>query len=151
MRYDLGRLPPAPRWPGGVVVGAFRPSDAAAVHGLLKRAYANGGGSVQPFDLWLPAMTGDSEYDPDLWFLARHESVVIGVALCWTSAFVKDLAVEREWRGRGLGTALLRHTLHAFAARSAPAVDLKVQSDNPSGAFRVYERVGFSVVERLPT
>jgi len=149
MRRDLVQLPPVPEWPDGIVVRGFDAKrDAAAVHALLERAYANGGGSVADFDVWLPLMTGDSEYDPELWFVADGGGVA-GVALNWTSAFVKDLAVDKAWRGRGLGTALLRHTMHAFAARGAVALDLKVEADNPSGAVRLYEREGFRLVERL--
>jgi ribosomal protein S18 acetylase RimI-like enzyme len=150
MRRDLAVLPPPPGWPGDVAVREFdAEADAAAVHALLERAYANGGGSVAGFELWLPAMTGDSEYDPRLWFVAVSGDTVAGVALNWTSSFVKDLAVEASWRGRGLGTALLRHTMHAFARRGAAALDLKVEADNPSGAVRLYEREGFRLVERL--
>jgi ribosomal protein S18 acetylase RimI-like enzyme len=57
--------------------------------------------------------------------------------------------VHETWRRRGVGEALLRHVLATFAARGAPAVELKVHSTN-AGALALYERVGFRVVERLP-
>lgn len=150
MRRDLAQLPPPPLWPEGVSVRSFEAElDAAAVHALLERAYAHGGGSVAAFEIWLPAMTGDAEYDPELWLVAEADGAVAGAALSWTSSFVKDLAVDGAWRGRGLGTALLRQTMHVFAARGAAMLDLKVEADNPSGAVRLYEREGFSLVERL--
>jgi ribosomal protein S18 acetylase RimI-like enzyme len=90
-------------------------------------------------------VTTDEEFDPELWFLAESEAELAGAVICWTSAFVKDLVVHEAWRGRGLGEALLRHVFRTFAARGAPAVELKVQSDN-TPAVRLYERVGMRVI-----
>lgn len=151
MRHPLEDDSPTPVWPEGIGVRSFRPEDAPAVHGLLEHAYRHGGGSVDPFETWLPAMTSDAEFDPELWYLAKAEDgSLAGAALCWTSAFLKDLAVRESWRGRGLGAALVHHVLGEFRDRGAPAVELKVASDNPAGAQRLYERLGFVVVERLP-
>jgi ribosomal protein S18 acetylase RimI-like enzyme len=152
MRRALENDPPTPAWPEGIGVRSFRPDDGPAVHALLEHAYRGGGGSVDPFETWLPTMTSDTEFDPQLWFLAEAEGgSLAGAALCWTSAFLKDLVVHESWRGRRLGAALVHHVLGEFRRRGARAVELKVESDNPSGAQRLYERLGFVVVERLGT
>ena len=53
------------------------------------------------------------------------------------------IAVVEECRGRGIGTALLRHLLDH--ARSTPEqVSLSVSRDNP--AVRLYRRLGFEIV-----
>ena len=149
MRRPLEDAPPTPAWPEGIGVRNFRPEDAPAIHALLEHAY-RGGGSVDPFETWLPAMTSDPEFDPELWFLAQAEGgSLAGAALCWTSAFLKDLVVHESWRGRGLGTALVHHVLGEFRRRDAAGVELKVESENPYGAQRLYERLGFVVVEHL--
>jgi GNAT superfamily N-acetyltransferase len=145
---DSSALGP-PRWPDGLHVRPFASGDAAALHTLLVHGYLRGGGAVKAYELWLPELTGDAEFDPDLCLLAEADRALAGAALCWTSAFVKDLVVRESWRRRGLGEALLRAVLIAFEARGAPAVDLKVESTN-LGAIRLYERVGFRIVERLP-
>jgi ribosomal protein S18 acetylase RimI-like enzyme len=137
----------SPCWPEGVAVRTFTPADAGAVHALLVHGYRQGGGSVAEFDAWLPAMLGDSEYDPRFWFLAAAGETLAGVALCWTSAFVKDLVVHESWRGRGLGEALLRLVFTAFARRAATAVELKVDGTN-AAAIRLYERAGMRAVEK---
>lgn len=131
--------------PRGITVRSFTPADASAVHALLEHGYRHGGGSVAPFETWLATMTSDAEFDPELWFLAEASSALAGVALCWTSAFVKDLVVHETWRRQGLGAALLRHVFAVFVARGAAAVELKVMSDN-SAAVRLYERVGMYAV-----
>jgi ribosomal protein S18 acetylase RimI-like enzyme len=50
-----------------------------------------------------------------------------------------------EYRQRGLGQALLRHTFAEFASRGFDAVGLGVDAENPTGAVRVYERAGMHV------
>jgi ribosomal protein S18 acetylase RimI-like enzyme len=86
-------------------------------------------------------MTSAAEFDAVLWFLAESEEMLAGAALCWTSAFVKDLVVHESWRRRGLGETLLRHAWKTLAIRAASAVELKVESSNRS-AVALYERLG---------
>jgi ribosomal protein S18 acetylase RimI-like enzyme len=149
MRVELeGAVLRDPTWPARIRVRSFRPDDAPSLHRLLEHGYRRGGGSVERLESWLPRLTGDDEFDPELCFLADSGSGLAGAAVCWTSAYVKDLVVHESWRGQGLGEALLRHLLGTFAARGASAVELKVEATN-TNAIRPYERVGMRVVERL--
>jgi ribosomal protein S18 acetylase RimI-like enzyme len=139
----------APVWPDGVRTRCFEPQDAESLHSLLEHGYRCGGGSVAAFQTWLPEMTTDEEFDPTLWFLAEsEEGMLVGAVLCWTSAFVKDVAVHESWRRRGLAEALLLHAFNALWTRGATAVELKVEASNQS-AVRLYERLGMQIVERL--
>ena len=149
MRADLPRETPEPTWPAGTAVRGLQTSDAANLHALLEHAYRDGGGSVAPFDVWLPALLGDSEFDPTTCFLVTAGEELAAASICWTSAFVKDLVVHESWRRRGLGEAILQLAFRTFAARGARQLDLKVEEQN-AGAIRLYERVGMRVVERLP-
>lgn len=55
------------------------------------------------------------------------------------------LFVSRPWRGRGLGRALLLESLRLFKSRGYAKAGLSVDSENSSGALRLYESVGFRV------
>ena len=66
-----------------------------------------------------------------------------GVCLNWSTGWVKDLAVRPEWRRRGLGEALLRHSFRELFRRGVRRIGLKVDSNNGTGAPRLYERLGF--------
>ncbi len=148
MRVDLPRETPAPAWAGGTAVRGFEAGDARRLHALLEHAYRNGGGSVAPFEIWLPALTGDSEFDPGTCFLVVAGDELAAASICWTSGFVKDLVVHEAWRRRGLGEAILQLAFRTFQDRGARCVDLKVEVQN-AGAIRLYERVGMRLVERL--
>lgn len=58
-------------------------------------------------------------------------------------AWVGTLATLREWRGKGVGTALIAHSLRAFAGAGIAMAAIGVDSDNPSGARRLYSGLGF--------
>lgn len=137
-----------PRWPDGTRVDGFAPEGAPELHALLARGYRDGGGRVDRYETWLPQMTGDEEFDPALWFVAVADGALVGAALCWTSAFVKDLVVDESWRRRGLGEALLRCAFNEFLARGHTTVGLKVEATN-TPAIGLYKRVGMRVIERL--
>jgi ribosomal protein S18 acetylase RimI-like enzyme len=137
-----------PVWPDGVRPRSFEPEDARSLHSLLGHGYRHGGGNVAAFETWLTQMTTDEEFDPQLWFLAESQGMLVGAVLCWTSAFVKDIVVHETWRRRGLAEALLLCAFDALWTRGATAVELKVEAANRS-AVRLYERLGMRVVERL--
>jgi ribosomal protein S18 acetylase RimI-like enzyme len=56
------------------------------------------------------------------------------------------LVVHPLARRRGTAEALLRTAFREFRRRGAKHVDLKVQTDNPTGAVRLYKRVGMREV-----
>jgi ribosomal protein S18 acetylase RimI-like enzyme len=53
-----------------------------------------------------------------------------------------DIALLPEYRGRGIGTAILRSLLQA-AGRACKTVSLHVEPNNP--ALRLYQRLGFEI------
>jgi ribosomal protein S18 acetylase RimI-like enzyme len=138
------------RWPAGVSIVPFEPSrHALLIHRLLEEGYRNGGGRVAGFASWWSALSADAEYDPSLIFPVGDRSCApVAVALCWTSAYVKDLVVARAARRQGLATNLLRHVFQVFRARGADAVDLKVDVGNRS-AISLYRSLGMTCAETL--
>jgi ribosomal protein S18 acetylase RimI-like enzyme len=148
MRVDLPRETPTPAWPEGTAVRALAIPDAPRLHALLEHGYRNGGGSVAPFESWLPALIGDSEFAPETCFMVVAGDELAAASICWTSGFVKDLVVHETWRRQGLGEALLYLAFQTFQDRGASTVDLKVEVQN-AGAIHLYERVGMRIVEHL--
>lgn len=133
--------------PAGYRIRPLEDGDERAVHALLSRTYADAGDTLPPLPQWWTKLSGDAEFSPDLCFLAVDgREKIAGVAQCWTSSFLKDLAVRMDARRLGLGEALLTHCFVVFQTRGAGHLDLKVEIDNPTGALRLYERCGMKVV-----
>ena len=143
MAFELHPPLSKPRWPPGVRLRRFDAErDAADVHACLVEAFAGSDERVAPYEEWRPWLLGDPSYDPALVLVADVDGEVAGIAQCWTEGFVEDLAVRPAYRGRGLGEALLWAVFAEFAKRGVAQVRLKVDAGNPTGAVRLYRRVG---------
>jgi ribosomal protein S18 acetylase RimI-like enzyme len=143
-----------PPWPGGALVRTYEDRDARPLQSLLDTAYGAWDDTyvARPHEDWLRWMTGHDEFDPTLWFLVERGDDLVGCALHWKeqrrAGWLKDLVVRADQRGSGIGTALIEQGLHAYARRGVERVGLKVDSTNPTGAVRLYERSGFEVDRR---
>jgi mycothiol synthase len=142
---------PDPVWPDGITVRTYELDDAVRVKQLLDEAYL----AWEPrryvpmaHDDWVRWMTEDADFDSALWWLAEDGGELAGCVLHWRTGWVKDLVVRESHRGRGLGTSLLRLGFREFARRGVPRVGLKVIAANPTGAVRLYERLGFGTDRR---
>ena len=56
--------------------------------------------------------------------------------------WIRMLGVRRPWRKRGLGEALLFHSFGEFYRRGMKTIGLGVNAHNPTGATRLYQKVG---------
>ena len=121
------------------------------MHACLVEAFAGSDERVAPYEEWRPWLLGDPSYDPALVLVADVDGEVAGIAQCWTEGFVKDLAVRPAYRGRGLGEALLWAVFAEFAKRGVAQVRLKVDAGNPTGAVRLYRRVGWTSCAATPS
>lgn len=154
MRLDMAVPPPSPAWPEEVAVRRFvREADARAVHRLVQDAFADiGNQPPRSFEFWEQVNLERDDFDPALWFLAVAGDELVGVCLCFSGSlggYVAQLAVRRDRRGRGLGDALLRHGFAELWRRGRRQVWLHVDSENRTGATRLYERAGMRVEHRL--
>jgi ribosomal protein S18 acetylase RimI-like enzyme len=149
MRRELGGPIEQPVWPSGVTCRTLEKHDARAAHAVLAAGFWEGGGGAPNFRQWWSQLRKDSEFDPALFFLAVDREGLAGLAQCWTSAFVKDLAVHSRARRQGIGRALMLTVFHAFAAHGAAHVDLKVREENLN-AQRLYHDLGMRIVGREP-
>ncbi len=57
-------------------------------------------------------------------------------------------SVRRPWRRRGVARALIARGLEALRERGLDEAILGVDADNPQGALRLYESVGFRLHRR---
>ena len=157
MEAVLDEPPPPPQWPEGITVRTFsRDQDEQAVYSTDEEA-AKDKGYHDPlsYDAWAKRMRlGEAVFDPSLWFLAceGRSAEILGVALNLyaqqtQTGWVDHLSVRRAWRNRGIGRALLLHTLAEFYRRDIHRVKLSVDSKSLTNAPRLYESVGMKPVQ----
>lgn len=98
----------------------------------------------------------DPHYDADVWFVAMDGDEIAGVSLCVPKVtedpkmgYVNVLGVRRQWRGRGLGLALLQYSFVELHKRGAKRVGLGVDASSLTGATRLYQKAGMSVTRQF--
>jgi ribosomal protein S18 acetylase RimI-like enzyme len=80
-------------------------------------------------------------------FINQNENQEYNRLRGWT----EEICVRRPWRKRGLARALLVRSLWAIKERGMQEAALGVDTENLSGALRLYESVGFRPVKRWTT
>jgi ribosomal protein S18 acetylase RimI-like enzyme len=151
MRIDLGdAAPPEPTWPEGLTVAPFRDGDGPEFHRVLTEAFRDEWGSTpMEYEEWRRARVEADDVELAIWSLVRDGDEVVAVCRCdafrYGGGWVAGLGVVERWRRRGIGLALLQHTFGVFHARGERSIGLGVDSENPTGATRLYERAGMHV------
>jgi len=151
MRIELDGPPPEPRWPEGFQAAAFDPAEAHEFHDALEDGFAEEWGyTEEPFEAFSKRRLEEERFDPTLWTTVRAGGEIAAVLIAdWKrhgeAGWIASLAVRKPWRRRGLGEALLLRSLGQFYERGERVVQLGVDAENPTGATRLYERVGMSV------
>lgn len=153
LRY-ADAAPPPVELPEGVRVRGYREGeDDDALFAAFVEAFAEHWGEQHPDETgwWCDRRDlASAGYDPTLWSLAMDGTDIVGFVLAKTlvdadgdeHGYIGDVGVRPNWRGRGLGLALLTHSLRGLHERGLPYTSLDVDTDNTTGALRTYERAG---------
>lgn len=151
MEIEMDKAPPTPTWPEGVTVRTMQPGEERAVYELDEEAFQDHWGHLPTtFENWEHWSVKRNTFDPSLWFLAFEGNMLAGGAFCsheheLGQGWVATLAVRRPWRRKGLGLALLHQAFGEFHRRGIRKAGLGVDSQNLTGATRLYERAGMHV------
>ncbi len=153
MLISMSEAPPAPVWPAGITVRQVIPGqDEHAVYTVTEEAFAQNRGHVpMTFEQWAAIRLQPENFDPHRWFLALDGAEPAGVVLCRTQremGWVSILAVRAPWRKQGLGMALLQQAFGEFYRQGRHTVGLSVDSENDTGATRLYKRAGMSIARQ---
>jgi mycothiol synthase len=141
---------PEPMLPTGVTLRTFEPGrDDRAIYELIDTAFSDwtDRDPSMGFEDYAESYLRREDFDPTLTFLLEEDGRLIGVSLCLiygNEGWVQQIAVERSYRGRGLGGALLQISFREFYRRGLRTAGLSTESR--TGARGVYEHVGMRVI-----
>lgn len=96
---------------------------------------------------WRAAFAEGDAFAADLSMVVMDGPEPAAFAILWIegdAGWVTQMGVRPEWRGRGIGEAMLARALRAFAGLGLQKCNLEVATNNPS-ARALYERLGFRV------
>ncbi len=156
---SLEDLPPSSALPAGLQVRPYRlHDDDAVVNEACNEAFRDHWGHADvPPDVWLLYITQPA-FRPELSILAENpvDKQIAGMCLVIVNeqenkrlgrqrGWIDILAVRRQYRHLGLGTALILEGMRQLYRAGCTQAVLGCDSENLTGATRIYERVGFHV------
>lgn len=137
--------------PYGIKLRSCSRDDAQIAHEVFEASFAkHWGHHPESFEDWSRQIMSRDDYDPSLWWLAWDGDRPAGLLIAHDAdglGWVAILGVLDQWRGRGIGAAMLRTAFAEFKKRGLAQVGLGVDAANETGAVALYERVGMHVAK----
>ncbi len=141
--------------PAGLRIRPYSTADDRAFYDTHMEVFVDHWGfQVRPYDQWHNRVTS-SAFRPGLTFFAVDADDRIAGYLSTRAgadparAEMAIIGTRREWRGKGVASALIAHALDAYPGAGIEVATLGVDSNNPTGALSVYERMGFEIETRF--
>ena len=156
MEIVLDGPPAEPTLPDRIELRPFiKGEQDVAVWQAQNEAFRDHWGSHDvTFEEWKRSRFDDPEFDPTLWKIAWDGNEVAGFSLNryrMGIGWIRNLGVRRAWRRRGLGEAMLFHSFGEFYRRGTRTIGLGVDAQNPTGATRLYQKVGMHAASEYVT
>lgn len=151
------------RLPDGLEIRPVREEHLRAIFDAADEAFRDAWGYREATEAdWQLFLTDPIQSDRTLWRVAWDGDQVAGQVRGFINAdenerfgqgrgWVENISVRRPWRKRGLARALIASTIDALSERGMTEAALGVDTENVSGALRLYESVGFRPVSTATT
>jgi GNAT superfamily N-acetyltransferase len=155
MIIDLDGEIPSAVWPDGLELRPFDPDrHGRMLKDALDEAFVDEWGhEMRDYESWEERVLGVPQFDPELILVVWDGEEIAAASIDYQKrlgdwGLVSLLGVRAGWRRRGLGLSLLHESFRRFADRGETKAALGVDSENPTGATRLYERAGMRILWR---
>ena len=159
MSRDLNEPIEVPAMPEGLEVRPVPESQYRAVINALDEAFQDHWGHSPMRDADYQAWSSSPVFKPSLWQVAWDGDQIAAGVLNMVDedanrqfniqrGMTDPIFTRRPWRKRGLARTLLMRSLQMFKDMGMTEAMLGVDTQNPSGAFALYESCGFKPVMR---
>jgi ribosomal protein S18 acetylase RimI-like enzyme len=155
MVRPLADLPPA-QLPPGVEIRPVTFDQLRAIWEADAEAFRDHHGYTAPTEADWQRFLEFPHRDETLWRVAWQGDQVVGQVRSYINqaenaafgrrrGYTEFISTHRDWRCRGIATALIASSLQALASRGMTEAALGVHTENPTGAFQLYQRLGYRV------
>jgi mycothiol synthase len=155
MRRDLSEPVQKTPLPAGLSWTQWKPALDPPLMDAFNEAFSEQWGLPRMNEeSWRTFFTGVPQFRSDLTYLAMDYEKIAGFCINWVEeeneakeGWIEAIGVSPSWRGRGIASAMLTQALAVFRAEGLERAALDVDTQNPTGALRLYEKHGFEVVK----
>lgn len=160
VRPNLEDIPDLPL-PEGLEVRPVLPEHYHLIYEASMEAFRDHWGysdDAEPYETFIT----QPHFNPALWQVAWEGDQVAGMVLNFIDeganqeyhrkrGYTENIAVRRPWRKHGLARALIARSLRLLKEIGMEDAGLGVDTQNTSGALRLYEAMGFRAVKQSST
>lgn len=154
-RPSLGDLP-EPHLPDGVEMRPVAEEHLRAIFDAEVAAFRDHFGGIDDTPEAFERFVREPTRDTSLWVVAWHGDEVVGISLNRINraentslgierGWVNAVGVVRAWRRKGLARSLVAESLRVLRDAGMTSAGLGVDAENPYGALKLYEDLGFAV------
>jgi ribosomal protein S18 acetylase RimI-like enzyme len=140
--------------PAGIDVRPVREEHVRAMWEAKEEAFRDLWGFIPSPPEAFEVFRNDPTWRRDLTAVAWDGDEVVGQVMCFISdsanrqqgrqrAWTEQICVRRPWRRKGVAHALISRVLRAIQREGMSEAALGVDTDNPSGALRLYQSMGY--------
>ncbi|MGF1666028.1 MAG: GNAT family N-acetyltransferase [Acidimicrobiia bacterium] len=162
LRPDLRDIPGAPL-PDGLEIRPVGPDDRRAIWEADKEAFRDHWGFSEPTEDDWQRFVEEPHQDPSLWKVAFEGDQIVGQVRTFINevenaefdrlrGWTENISTIRRWRKRGVARALICESLRQLRdEQGMTEAALGVHVENPTGAFALYEGLGYRVTQMYGT
>ena len=145
---------PAAEMPQGIEVRPVEEKDVRKVIDASNEAFRDHWGFSQPTEEDIKSYRSSKYFQPDLWQVAWVDDEVVSSVMNYIEhdynkkynkarGWTENISTHREWRRKGIAKALIVRSMHMHKAKGMTEVGLGVDTNNPNGALKLYQNLGY--------
>lgn len=157
MSRPLDNIPQA-KLPEGLEVKAVEEKDTRKVWEAANEAFRDHWGYSEPNDEDFISYKGSKYFQPDLWQVAWECDEVVASVMNYIDhdynqkfnrnrGWTENISTRKELRRRGIAKALIVRSMHMHKAKGMTEVGLGVDTNNPNGALKLYQDLGYKKIK----
>lgn len=159
MVRDLSEPFPEAPLPAGLEVRPVKPEHWRPIFDASNEAFRDHWGARDESEADYQRELEEPIFHPELWMVAWDGDQIASVIHNFINeeeneefhrkrGYTEGICTRRPWRKRGIARALLVRSMKMFKDMDMTETALGVDSQNLSGAFRLYESVGYRKISR---
>lgn len=144
--------------PSGLEIRPVEPAHYRTIWNADNEAFRDHWGYSEPSEDMFEAWQNDRMFKPELWKIAWDGDRVAGIVQNMLDeeenhtynrkrGYTENISVGRQWRGKGVASALIAESIRMFRAMGMDHTHLSVDAENLSGALKLYQNLGYAVDE----
>ncbi|MFH1445990.1 MAG: GNAT family N-acetyltransferase [Chloroflexota bacterium] len=159
MSRPLDMIPEA-ELPEGIETRPAKPEHYKQIWQAEMEAFRDHWGYVEPTEKDYQRFISSPQFQPEYWQVAWDGDEVVGMVLNFVDekenkeykrkrGYTEGISVRRPWRRLGIAKALIVRSMQMFKNMGMEEVALGVDTQNPTGALRLYSNLGYQVYKKF--